>query len=995
MGSDRARVSYDEKKRYRRVVHQQGRVVLEADLNEAQEILTEETRGEARDIVGPFGVPSSNPLPNVGGTGYAVEPAQNGFDFIVSAGVIYVGGLRVVLDKPVHYSKQPDWLDGPKPRENRPGRELVYLELEEQEVSAVEDHRLREQALGGPDTAQRLRVVQRFARTSVAPDSSCKAAAQQAFGAWQKEGRTWEAHTMRLVSNSKLKVSYTRPTTPPNVCEPEAQSGYLGDENQLVRVQISPNEGKILWAYDGASALYRAEVQDDGRTVKITPAPVDAFHHPRTGQYAEVLLPRVDLGPNAADGSHDFAAAPTGFVVPIKGSYDVDSGTIQLDTQIPLPVLKQLEAINARWNEQWKSKAPLFLRIWEQEMEIVGSTKELVDSSGQGIGLQVTLLPPPFVPGDYWLIALRPSLPTSVDPPRHLLEPQPPDGPRRWACPLAAVTWSREGRLERVELCPPPFDDLVTLTKKIASVGRQGGCCTVVVGPGDVRGDLQRIVDDQLATVQGGRVTICLLPGEYALRRPLLLDSRHSHLTIEGCADDVVIRAERGSEREFPDGLVVLIGANGVTLHRLHFIPPLVPFIPPPEPPTAAGRMFAGIAREQFNEAQAEWLERLIVSIAVRPMNCEDLTIRECFFHHTPANTRVLFAAGIFAAGAIRGLTIEGNRFLSEPAVEPPEDVLLLVFGYLHAPSTTLRLRVSGSLDIDNVTERAVLLPRLDRASIADNLFSSLTAAVMIEADTESLRLERNRALSGYAGFWLYRSAFLVHGGTLYDPLLKHGLTIAHAYPTPEELQTTEFIDNGNQRSIAGHEEFFRRMNITLPPRTPTAGESAADSLLVPLHALLILIEYQHEAAHAHAHRATLLVSGNELDVKGLGADSGVALAVVDAVDPDDPGSIARIEEGSTLVSSNRLRNNSQQFPTAALVLVERCTITGNLAFNDRSPPPTHAAHSIIVKATFLRPNRNPEAVAVTGNVFQGKMALPSRPLQPPLNTWDVFNATL
>ena len=42
--------------------------------------------------------------------------------------------------------------------------ELVYLMAAEQEVSAVEDPALADVALGGPDTMQRRRILQRFVR---------------------------------------------------------------------------------------------------------------------------------------------------------------------------------------------------------------------------------------------------------------------------------------------------------------------------------------------------------------------------------------------------------------------------------------------------------------------------------------------------------------------------------------------------------------------------------------------------------------------------------------------------------------------------------------------------------------------------------------------------------------------------------------------------------------------------------------------------------------
>lgn len=154
MGSDRARISYNPTQQYRAVVAQQGRVTLEADWNEAQQIASEELREETLDFVGASGTPDN---------GYEVIAAAQAqpFDFATSAGTMYVGGMRAFSTKPIEYSNQLDWLDrvgdpnwvDPANLKKAPSaRELVYLLLREQEVSAVEDSALLEKALGGPDT---------------------------------------------------------------------------------------------------------------------------------------------------------------------------------------------------------------------------------------------------------------------------------------------------------------------------------------------------------------------------------------------------------------------------------------------------------------------------------------------------------------------------------------------------------------------------------------------------------------------------------------------------------------------------------------------------------------------------------------------------------------------------------------------------------------------------------------------------------------------------
>ena len=91
-------------------------------------------------------------------------------DLRVHRGTAYVGGQRVSLGDDILCSSQPDWQDHAgdplwlDPAIPGQPHELVYLMLREQEVSAVEDPALRDVALGGPDTSQRLRILQRIIR---------------------------------------------------------------------------------------------------------------------------------------------------------------------------------------------------------------------------------------------------------------------------------------------------------------------------------------------------------------------------------------------------------------------------------------------------------------------------------------------------------------------------------------------------------------------------------------------------------------------------------------------------------------------------------------------------------------------------------------------------------------------------------------------------------------------------------------------------------------
>jgi hypothetical protein len=61
MKADLSRATFDKARRYRSVRMQQGRVQLDADFNEQQDILNHRIEIETRDSLGPVAVPIDNP----------------------------------------------------------------------------------------------------------------------------------------------------------------------------------------------------------------------------------------------------------------------------------------------------------------------------------------------------------------------------------------------------------------------------------------------------------------------------------------------------------------------------------------------------------------------------------------------------------------------------------------------------------------------------------------------------------------------------------------------------------------------------------------------------------------------------------------------------------------------------------------------------------------------------------------------------------------------
>ena len=485
MGSDRARITYDPKQQYRSVVMQQGRVTLEADWNESQLINSEEIRREALDFVGPAGTPDD---------GYKVSiptPQTSApFDFDVAEGTMYVGGVRACLAVPVQYSNQSDWRDtGPEDPDwialsalaaAPPANEFVYLSLRELEVSAVEDPDLKDIALGGPDTAQRTRLIQRIVRLS-SPGADCASGLAAAENHWHTEGLSFDPQTMRLTSSGLLSVSAANQQPLANPCQPQAQGGYLDPDNQLIRVQISgvdelTGNPKFLWGFDDASFLYRIDVDPNSpQNLILQSTPVDSFHQPVRGQAVEVLRTTAELHNGGS------IAALSGFPFTLDQNYNPDLQSIVLPSSLSLPA-DYLSATQS-------PPVPLFLRVWQEEKVFTPGTATVLGDTG----LQVTLETSgggPFHTGDYWMFAVRPATPQTVYPERYWNNFQPAEGPRLWACPLAVISWNGKTGFVASD-CRNSFDNLVNLSK------RQNGCCTINLRPQNLSGTqtLQSIID--------------------------------------------------------------------------------------------------------------------------------------------------------------------------------------------------------------------------------------------------------------------------------------------------------------------------------------------------------------------------------------------------------------------------------------------------------------------------------------------------------------------
>ena len=504
MKADYTRFTFRPRKRFTSVRLQQGRVQLDSDWNELEEITEHLERTEARDVIGVRGAPED-------GGGFAVEALDvSGADFRLTNGRIYVGGLLCelqpeqvpILGFPADKIELPttildgrpvvedEWLEldaagrapqlfrvtkvegakltlKPKPSDfaalekNSTARraltymtqpelpdpdppvakrtDLVYLDVWQRHVTAVEDPEIREEALLGPDTATRIQTV---CQVKIAPGKkSCK----------DIDSLTPPA------GGGRLSTRATPGTDTENLCLVPPGGGYTALENRLYRVEVhdsgnpSPGNATFKWSrYNGAVAFPVARFGDTGDRIWLSGLGDDDVLRLAKDDWVEVLDDRTEL------------AGGTGTFVMVD---DVDPGerSIRIKPALsPNPFEVTQHARVRRWDE-------------DEDANANGVVKMGSVWTGLENGVEICFTGGDFKAGDYWAFAARANT-GRVD----VLNEAPPRNIEHHLCPLAIVEWAETGmKPKAVHDCRPPFVSLVDLLSQrvlryVAGDGQEG-----------------------------------------------------------------------------------------------------------------------------------------------------------------------------------------------------------------------------------------------------------------------------------------------------------------------------------------------------------------------------------------------------------------------------------------------------------------------------------------------------------------------------------------
>lgn len=371
MKGDFSRLRFDKEMHYSEVLMQQGRVQVDADWNEQQAINKHRIETEALDVIGKCGAPVNN-------AGFEITAQSNTLK--IGKGRYYVDGILCENEDDVKYDSQPDL---PDPAdilkvldEKKTG--IVYLDVWQRHITALDDPLICEVALGGPDTSTRAKTVWQVKILPI-DTSSFK-------DPLDCDGKYPEWDKLVASSTGTLNARTQPPGSTDNPCLLPPGAGYQRLENQLYRIEIHlggpPGTATFKWSRDDGSVVTEIEKNSNQKITVHDVGPDDALGF-ASGQWAEIVDDATELNGQPGQMVQIDKVDPATRVITLKTSPTLVDGQ-----GLPLRNLK--------------------LRRWDSE----GDLKVEVPISNNGWipiegGIQVQFSPGNYATGDYWMIPAR------------------------------------------------------------------------------------------------------------------------------------------------------------------------------------------------------------------------------------------------------------------------------------------------------------------------------------------------------------------------------------------------------------------------------------------------------------------------------------------------------------------------------------------------------------------------------------------------------------
>ncbi|MGD9614581.1 MAG: DUF6519 domain-containing protein [Alphaproteobacteria bacterium] len=524
---------FDPRDDHQAVLYQQGRLITDADLTEAEGIALAWRLTAGRDVVGAgiAAVPAEDP------EGYQVLGAAVDGDTVLVTlhpGRLWADGLHIRLngeppDTEAPVTRRASYLPPPhNPTGTGTGdigtgiRDAVVLEVVLEALNGFQvPARLIEPALGGPDTAERVipRAGLRLLRLGDGED--CNTIGARLLDAPQ----------------GRLTVSLDPPTVVPGDCPVVEGGGYSGFEHNLYRIEIAETTAgpvRFKWSQINGGLVGRGTFHGGADPhVAITANRPAILHSGVAEFYLEAVEHDDELGhwrvtygtPAAlnADGELDLTAPPTFGVIPGGGQ-------------------------------------PVFFRLWNGIREVADFT-DSVNPVELRDGIRLVFDPPAgaaYRPGAWWNFEVRAG---EIANPEVLVDDAPPKGPSVRRVPLAEIAWTDDQDTALgggIEDCRRRFRPLTN----------QKVCCTYLVGNGTTCfGDFNSL-EEAAAHLPSAGGKLCLLPGTHFANLSLV---ERSGVQIEGCRHRTFVLARPES---FDQPIVSVRGGQDISVSDLDLIAP-------------------------------------------------------------------------------------------------------------------------------------------------------------------------------------------------------------------------------------------------------------------------------------------------------------------------------------------------------------------------------------------------------------------------------------
>ena len=327
------------------------------------------------------------------------------------------------------------------------GDYLVVLEAWQREIDALEDPHIREVALGGPDTCERLQTVWQVHVLPWSGESSPLGSPLHSplpsppspldccsdfptFDNFQAATRT-----------TGLMNAQAPPAGPSPSCQLPPSAGYLGLANQLYRVEIFQSghhndAATFVWSRDNAMVEAPIVCVDGEGNVYVTSLGTDDLHSFDLNDWVEIV-----------DDDADLQGQPR-FLAQITNQSSSAAQALCAAPGVQAYSLTLLPPAPARF----QNKTNLRLRRWDMP-----DTGMYTDASGNPIGIkivpgwtvlenniQVNFTDGFYATRSYWQIPARTATGDIEWPPFDVPNsnpiPQPPLGPDHYFCRLAMLT---------------------------------------------------------------------------------------------------------------------------------------------------------------------------------------------------------------------------------------------------------------------------------------------------------------------------------------------------------------------------------------------------------------------------------------------------------------------------------------------------------------------------------------------------------------------------